>query len=344
MTMPLFCWMDGPNLTLRNDGTRAFDLGRGAHIAIEVTGDAASARCDGFTTSVEGSRVILTSSRRQRWWYPRALLVVELPPGARATSVEFENAVCEVAPEPPAEKRSTGSVIINTFTSDQMLFENITAPVTVYLSWSTTYASKVTLSSVGIVNNSQTMLPMTIQETTTFVLTAYDSALDQMDSKNVTVVIDPPLVTRLVPPGTIAIWSGSEDDKPDGWFICNGDNGTPDLTDRFVMGAGGSEPAGEFGEEQTHTHDMPSWSISPTTSEEPSHTHKFPEPWYGRDFQDGGYSGIDTNGDYSGNETTQGAGAHSHLVPITFPEIETGTNRSPVRPRWYALLYIMKGR
>jgi hypothetical protein len=31
-------------------------------------------------------------------------------------------------------------------------------------------------------------------------------------------------------------------------------------------------------------------------------------------------------------------------VPITFPEIETGTNRSPVRPRWFALLYIMKGR
>jgi hypothetical protein len=185
---------------------------------------------------------------------------------------------------------------------------------------------------------------MTIEETTTFVLTAYDSALDQIDSRSVTVVVDPPLVSRLVPPGTIAIWSGTEADKPDGWFICNGDNGTPDLRDRFVMGAGGSEPPGEFGEEQTHTHQVPAVITTGTTGEAPDHQHKFPEEWYGRTFEGGDWSGIDTNGDFKKNdEWTQGAGKHSHGYTASYPGTTSHTNSGSVRPRWFALLYIMKG-
>ena len=39
-----------------------------------------------------------------------------------------------------------------------------------------------------------------------------------------------------VPSGAICIWAGTE--VPYGWYLCNGENGTPDLRDRFVMGAG----------------------------------------------------------------------------------------------------------
>lgn len=342
MTMALLCWMDGQTLTIRNDGDRALSLGKGAQLAVDFNGDAPPARCDGFSATVTGSRLVLTSTRRERWWYPRALLAVTLP--AAAVSVEFEGTAYAVAAEPPAE-RSEASVIIDSFTCDPMRLDNITAPTPVYLTWSTSNASAVTLSSAGKVNDDATRMEMIIEETTTFVLTAYDSALDQIDSRSLTVVVDPPLVSRLVPPGTIAIWSGTETDKPDGWFICNGENGTPDLRDRFVMGAGGSEPPGEFGEEQTHTHQVREASTSSETGEEPAHKHKFPVPWYGRDFEDGDWSGIDTNGDFEkDNEYTEEAGKHRHTFTATIPAVTSDPNSGSVRPRWFALLYIMKGR
>lgn len=55
--------------------------------------------------------------------------------------------------------------------------------------------------------------------------------------------------------GVIKIWSGAELDIPSGWALCNGLNGTPDLRDRFVIGAGGlSYPIGDTGGATTHSH------------------------------------------------------------------------------------------
>ena len=50
-----------------------------------------------------------------------------------------------------------------------------------------------------------------------------------------------------VPPGTIVMWSGSTSDVPHGWVLCNGQNQTPDLRDRFVVGAGGTYNTGSTG-------------------------------------------------------------------------------------------------
>jgi urease beta subunit len=52
-----------------------------------------------------------------------------------------------------------------------------------------------------------------------------------------------------VPPGLIAIWSGTVANIPGGWAICDGNNGTPDLTGHFVIHAdadsGGSHNVGD---------------------------------------------------------------------------------------------------
>ena len=40
--------------------------------------------------------------------------------------------------------------------------------------------------------------------------------------------------------GTISMWSGSVGDIPEDWSLCDGSNGTPDLRNRFVVGAGSS--------------------------------------------------------------------------------------------------------
>lgn len=40
-----------------------------------------------------------------------------------------------------------------------------------------------------------------------------------------------------VPSGVILLWSGTVASIPTGWTLCDGNNGTPDLRDRFVVGS-----------------------------------------------------------------------------------------------------------
>ena len=58
---------------------------------------------------------------------------------------------------------------------------------------------------------------------------------------------------KLVPSGVILMWSGSTDTIPAGWALCNGHNGTPDLTDRFILGAGKTYQPGTTGGAATVT-------------------------------------------------------------------------------------------
>lgn len=44
-------------------------------------------------------------------------------------------------------------------------------------------------------------------------------------------------VDTVIPAGVIVMWSGSIASIPSGWALCNGSNGTPDLRDRFIIGA-----------------------------------------------------------------------------------------------------------
>jgi hypothetical protein len=43
-----------------------------------------------------------------------------------------------------------------------------------------------------------------------------------------------------VPSGAILVWSGAVSAVPSGYTLCNGQNGTPNLQDSFVVGAGNS--------------------------------------------------------------------------------------------------------
>ena len=50
-----------------------------------------------------------------------------------------------------------------------------------------------------------------------------------------------------VPSGGIIAWSGAIGAIPAGYVICNGSNGTPDLRDRFIVGAGNTYSVGNTG-------------------------------------------------------------------------------------------------
>lgn len=54
------------------------------------------------------------------------------------------------------------------------------------------------------------------------------------------------------PIGTIVIWSGEVSNIPDGWYLCDGTNGTPDLRNKFVLGSGDVYDVGVTGGEMSH--------------------------------------------------------------------------------------------
>lgn len=56
-----------------------------------------------------------------------------------------------------------------------------------------------------------------------------------------------------MPSGGIILWSGSSASIPSGWYLCDGNNGTPNLVNRFVVGATGSYAVGATGGEASHT-------------------------------------------------------------------------------------------
>lgn len=68
------------------------------------------------------------------------------------------------------------------------------------------------------------------------------------------------------PSGAIAIWTGSS--IPAGWVLCDGNNGTPDLTNRFVRGADGDTTGNAIRGQASGNN-----SHLITTANLPSHSH-----------------------------------------------------------------------
>jgi hypothetical protein len=71
-----------------------------------------------------------------------------------------------------------------------------------------------------------------------------------------------------IPVGGIIMWSGSILNIPSGWTLCNGSSGTPDLRDRFIVGAGNNYSVGDTGGSATSTSTSHTHGIT-----DPSHQH-----------------------------------------------------------------------
>lgn len=138
-----------------------------------------------------------------------------------------------------------------------------------------------------------------------------------------------------IPTGMISLWYGSIGSVPTGWYLCDGTNGTPDLRNKFVVGAGSTYSVAATGGSTdavvvSHTH------TATSTVTDPGHTH---------------------GSNYVGSSNAVGTPGGAAAVPTTLsliPTVTTGitvatTNASTGvsgtnanLPPYYALAYVMK--
>ncbi|XAT57842.1 hypothetical protein GN241_11005 [Rhodobacteraceae bacterium IMCC1335] len=180
------------------------------------------------------------------------------------------------------------------------------------------------------------------------------------------------------PPGGIIMWHGSVANIPVGWSLCDGQNGTPDLRGRFLIGAGGDYAPGATGgsDEITlsmanlppHSHGAGTLSASQagehshtgTISAAGNHNHVLDRPILlsgsiinvANSYSADGYA-VGRTDLYGSSDTVPSGGTHSHALNlnsadghnhgVTGDTASTGSGQPfGVLPPYYALCYIMK--
>jgi len=180
-------------------------------------------------------------------------------------------------------------------------------------------------------------------------------------------------INEVVPTGIITMWSGVIASIPTGWALCDGSNGTPDLRNRFVVGAGDQYDRNDTGgansvtltesEMPSHNHSMDSagshsHSISvDTTSLTGSFQHRSDTNTPQSRGEIGVFTGQSANnpsgsahsggsstarrvnfdGTHSHSASANSAGNHTHTINNT-----GGDQAHENRPPYFALAYIMK--
>jgi hypothetical protein len=169
---------------------------------------------------------------------------------------------------------------------------------------------------------------------------------------------NPPAWGNAFVAGMIMMWSGTIATIPSGWLLCNGSSGTPDLRNRFIIGAN----ADDAGVAKTNITGSPTQTGGSKDSTLVSHTHSESNPGNfitgSVNIDTGGSSGIFSSGSgafsvssgnnrfVSGGNTSAGtrhmafnidAGSHTHTIST---EGSSGTNANLVP--YYALAFIMK--
>jgi len=134
--------------------------------------------------------------------------------------------------------------------------------------------------------------------------------------------------------GMIMLWSGSSATIPSGWLLCDGSSSTPDLRNRFVVGATSTYAVGATGGSAdaivvSHTHTA--------TVTDPGHAHQNilqPQPT-------GAGDGVPQSAISGGTQRTSTMA--SATTGITVANSTTGSSGTNANlPPYYALCYIMK--
>ena len=138
-------------------------------------------------------------------------------------------------------------------------------------------------------------------------------------------------------PGMIILWSGLTSTIPTGWALCNGANGTPNLTDKFIVGAGNSYGVNQTGGYKDAT--LVSHTHSASTGGAGGHSHTYSSN-VGTTVSIGGGGPFDPKRLQPTQTTnTSSVGNHTHSVSISVKG-SSATNKN--LPPYYALAYIIR--
>jgi hypothetical protein len=141
-----------------------------------------------------------------------------------------------------------------------------------------------------------------------------------------------------IPVGLISMWAGSLGTIPSGWYLCNGQNNTPDLRSSFIVGAGSTYAVGATG--GTADAILPSHTHTPTVVvTDPGHNHPPLNGGTYAFFNGGTIIAASLGGNNLGNSPTTGNASTG--VSVTVSNATTGV--SPTNgnlPPYYALAYI----
>lgn len=219
-----------------------------------------------------------------------------------------------------------------------------------YQAGSTTPLSTFTDSSGLIANTNPIILgtdgrpPSTIWLTEGFfykfvLATSSNVTIQTYDNLYGIVSATPPAATP-IPAGGIFLWSGSIGSIPAGYVLCNGNNGTPDLRDRFVVGAGSTYAVNATG--------------GSTDSIVVSHTHSVTDPGHNHlsyvcdnsavpFFNATAVSGLGTGGLTEQQLEARNFTSTTDTKTTGVSIVSAGTSGTNANlPPYYALCYIMK--
>jgi microcystin-dependent protein len=214
---------------------------------------------------------------------------------------------------------------INVFSSMSGVTGNFAIPGNATVTGTTTLSSALTYGGVALSNAVTGTGSMVLSASPTFTGTP-DAPTASPGTNTTQIATTAFALANGVPSGAILLWSGSIASIPSGWLICDGTNSTPDLRNRFIVGAGSTYAVAATGGSAdavvvSHTH----------TINDPGHNHTY--------IFDNGVPGSATpqsgfRGQQNNNTSTAFTGITINTAGVS------GTNAN--LPPYYALAYIMK--
>lgn len=162
----------------------------------------------------------------------------------------------------------------------------------------------------------------------------YGSVKEYIDKK-LAATTDEGEAPGTIPIGGIIAWSGQT--IPDGWAICDGNQGTPNLSGKFILAAGNGRSLGDTGGQE---------EVTLTSNNLPAHTHSLKDYYYAESSKKakGNYDVVNTNSKVGSNDTDYD---NDYLMWYRHDTDKAGQDNPTgvaIMPPYYVLLYIMRIR
>ena len=129
-----------------------------------------------------------------------------------------------------------------------------------------------------------------------------------------------------LPKGVVVAWYGMPNTIPNGWRICDGLNGTPNLKDRFIIGAGGKYRLNSKGGQE---------KVKLNINQIPRHSHSYMDAYFAE-----AWGQVPVPGGWGSRTGTDKDNKAFQMKRNTLPTGKSLPHNN--MPPYFSLYYIMK--